>query len=100
MKTALHILIISCLVICFNINISLASEQKNYTPTATISIQKGETEGITPFSLNLDGRNSKDPQNLELEFKWIYPNNKIITSKKNPLSIAQYLVSMDTYDWL
>ncbi len=85
MKTALQILIIFYLTICLNINICLASEQKLYTPTAVISIQKGKTEDTAPFSLNLDGRNSKDPQNLELEFKWIYPNSKIITSK-NPRS--------------
>ncbi len=85
MRKALQIsLILYLLILPFN-KLCLATEQKMYTPTAIISIQKGETEKTAPFSLNLDGRNSTDPQNLELEFKWIYPNNKIITSK-NPRS--------------
>ena len=85
MKTALQKLLIVCSLILLSQKYCLAYEQKNYTPRAIITTQKGKTKNITPFSINLDGRNSTDPQNLDLEFEWKYPNNKIIKSK-NPRS--------------
>ena len=98
MKKALQNLFIFSLAIFLSINVCLSADQKMYTPTAVISIQKGKTKDITPFSLNLDGRNSTDPQNLNLKFKWKYPNNKIINSK-NPRSHkfqtpGQYKISL------
>jgi len=55
------------------------------TPKAIITIQKGELTNTVPFSLNLDGSSSTSSNKEKLEFEWIYPDNKIITSK-NPRS--------------
>lgn len=55
------------------------------TPKAIITIQKGELTNMVPFSLNLDGSSSTSSNKEKLEFEWIYPDNKIITSK-NPRS--------------
>ena len=85
MKRALQKLIILSFFLLINSNYCWAIEQDSYTPAAIISIQKGETESVVPFSINLDGQNSKDPQNFPLKFKWEFPNNKTSTSK-NPKS--------------
>jgi len=57
----------------------------NNPPIAKISIQKGELKNKVPFSINLDGSESFDPDEDEIKFKWEFPNNKII-EKKNPAS--------------
>lgn len=61
------------------------NELKNRPPTAKIEIQAGELQKEIPFSLNLDGSNSSDPDNDDLTYLWSYPNNTII-EKKNPSS--------------
>lgn len=57
----------------------------NQAPIAKIEIQKGETEGTVPFSINLDASESIDPDKDKITFKWIFPNNQII-EKANPPS--------------
>ncbi|MBD3360656.1 hypothetical protein GF366_02525, partial [Candidatus Peregrinibacteria bacterium] len=57
----------------------------NLPPVAVITIQKGSLEKEVPFSLNLDGSDSYDPENDEIAYKWIFPE-KTIKEKKNPSS--------------
>lgn len=59
------------------------SESSN--PKAVIKIQKGNLSSEIPFSLNLDGSDSSDPENGKLTYEWKFPDNEIITSK-NPRS--------------
>lgn len=61
-----------------------ANHHKNAPPTAIIEIQKGETNKEVPFSLNLDGSASFDPDNDALTFIWQYPDNNIFESKNPP----------------
>lgn len=73
------------------------AQELNQTLKAKIEIQNMEkleqnydskTNTITkeiPFSINLDGTNSLHPPKEKINFKWIYPDGKIIDSK-NPRS--------------
>jgi hypothetical protein len=56
----------------------------NSAPIAKIEIQKGALQGPIPFSINLDGSNSYDPDGDALFYKWIYPDETFNT--KNPKS--------------
>lgn len=74
---------------------------KNAPPAAKITIQKGEKEGEIPFSLNLDGSNSTDPDNDELTYYWEFPDK--IIEKKNPPSYrfekaGKYTISLTVRD--
>ncbi|MEK7672921.1 MAG: PKD domain-containing protein [Patescibacteria group bacterium] len=54
-------------------------------PQAIITIQKGNPQGQVPFSLNLDGSTSLDPEGGKLTYFWEYPDGKTYDSK-NPRS--------------
>ena len=84
MKKILQTTILCCVLISPQITTAASIEQKKYSPTAIIDIQKGETEGEAPLSINLDGSKSTDPQNLNLEYLWEYPDKTI--QSKNPRS--------------
>lgn len=56
----------------------------NSAPTATIAIQKGNLESQVPFSLNLDGSKSTDPDNDDLIYTWTFPDQTI--EQENPPS--------------
>lgn len=54
-------------------------------PKAIIEIQKGELEKEVPFSINLDGSASTDPEKGKLQYLWEYPDGETIETK-NPRS--------------
>jgi PKD repeat protein len=56
----------------------------NSAPIAKITIQKGKLENEIPFSINLDGSDSSDPDEDTLTYKWTFPDK--IIEKKNPAS--------------
>lgn len=56
----------------------------NSAPEAIIKIQKGNTEDTVPFSINLDGSQSIDPDDDELSYFWEFPDKNFTT--KNPPS--------------
>jgi hypothetical protein len=58
---------------------------KNSPPKAIIKIQNNtSTEKEVPFSINLDGSDSYDPDGDKLNYKWTFPNKEFNT--KNPPS--------------
>lgn len=56
----------------------------NTPPKAKITIQKGELKNTIPFSLNLDGSESHDPDNDKITYHWEYPDTTF--EKANPNS--------------
>lgn len=80
------------------------NQLKNQPPIAKIEIQSGELKKTVPFSLNLDGSNSSDPENDPLTYKWSYPNNTQI-EKANPPShrfekSGTYIITLTVTDTL
>jgi len=59
--------------------------EENSPPKAVIKIQKGEISKAIPFSLNLDGSESKDPDGDKLQYFWSYPFDQSF-EKVNPPS--------------
>lgn len=60
------------------------NNKSNRAPEATITIQKGTLEDEVPFSLNLNGGESQDPDEDKLIFEWIYPGDQIFDTKNPP----------------
>ncbi len=81
LKYLKFLLQITIILIFSTANITFAGSP----PKAVIEIQKGELLKEVPFSLNLDGSGSSDPEKSKLKYLWQYPENKIIESK-NPRS--------------
>ena len=60
----------------------------NQSPFALIQVQgDGQTFGTVPFSLNVTGEESSDPDNDELQFLWDFGNGQT-SDKENPLGIS------------
>ncbi len=60
------------------------NNKNNNPPKAIITIQKGPFEGEIPFSLNLDGGKSEDPDGDKLIFEWTYPDDQFFNTKNPP----------------
>ncbi len=56
----------------------------NKPPEAIITIQKGTLENEVPFSLNLNGEESHDPDADKLIYQWTYPGDQIFDTKNPP----------------
>lgn len=65
---------------------NLINVQKNSSPIPDITIQTGKPNDEIPFSINLDGSKSIDPDNDELTFKWTI-NQTEFSTKANPDSL-------------
>ena len=74
----------------------------NSHPEAKITIQKGSLTSEIPFSLNLDGTDSFDPDNDEISYKWTFPNNQTKTTKNPPShrigTSGEYEISLTVTD--
>lgn len=74
---------------------------ENSPPEATITIQKGVNEATVPFSVNVDGSSSIDPEGSPLIFFWQFPDKTYNT--KNPRSYrfteaGQYKITLTVTD--
>jgi len=90
----------------FNGSLGKENKTKNHSPTAIIKIQgSGKTIGNPPFSLNLTGEFSTDPDgNQDLKsFVWKI-NDEIFSEKENPAiykieSVGEYKIELTVEDF-
>lgn len=83
------------------VSVDTPGEKNNFEvgkPEAVIEVQSGELISYGATSLNLDGSNSNDPADLELEFEWDFGNG-LVESKGNPgvvefKEVGSYVVSL------